>query len=161
MAWTGNQLKLTLGVLTLAGVLGAAFIGRTSRAPAPSQPTSHLELKGDNNIQIAGSNNVINPVPPPKLCRLKSHGVERYDRTFEDGEESGWMGGGHSQDEWCENLQNKLNAQNPGADFAILQKSESKRDTCLPFNCPQYNYYCKVQVKADPIYIAKLDDACK
>lgn len=78
-----------------------------SQAPGGQHASSHLEAKGDSNIQIAGSNNIVNSAPQPKSCRLKSHGVERYDRTFEDGEESGWMGGAHSQDEWCDNARYK------------------------------------------------------
>jgi hypothetical protein len=156
---TSNQVKILLGVLTLAGVLGAALIGMSSHSDSDAA-AGHFEANGDNNIQVNGSNNTINSTPKTRACRLPSHGVERYGRTFQDGESSGWMGGGHSQPEWCDNLKNKLLAQNPGADIAVLDHSESKRGTCPPFNCPQYNYYCKVEVKADPQYLSKVDDAC-
>jgi hypothetical protein len=162
MALTKKQVTIVVALLGLAGVLGAAIIERSgsSGAEAHRQSVPNLQSNGTNNIQVVGFNNTINAQPAIRECRLKSHGVERYGRVFPDGESSGWMGGGHSQEEWCSNLSNKLVAQNPGAEVKVLLKSESKKNTCYIVNCPQYNYYCKVLVKADPIYFLKPDPAC-
>ena len=35
-----------------------------------------------------------NPVPQPRTCRDKTHGIERYGRTFDTEHSSSWMGGG-------------------------------------------------------------------
>lgn len=166
MTLTKKQVPIVVALLGLAGVLGAAIIERSGgshdRAGAGRQvqPVLNVQSNANNSIQVVGSNNTINAQPAIRECRLKSHGIERYGRVFDDGESSGWMGGGHSQDEWCSNLSNKLMAENPGADVVVLNHSESKKTTCAPFNCPQYNYYCEVSVKADPIYFLKADPAC-
>ena len=163
MADGNNRTRIILGVLTLIGVLGAALINhwwRSGSSNATQAPTTQ-HISGDNNIQFTGSNNVVNPPATPRPCRDKSHGVERYARTFEHEETSGWMGGGYSQDPWCNNVIGRLRGENPDADFKVIAKSENKKNTCAPFNCPQYQYYCKVEVQTDPIYIEKLDSACK
>lgn len=137
-------------------------------APAPAlAPASNggggttQTISGNNNLQISGSNNVVNPLPTPKPCRDKSHGVESYARTFDVDRTSQWMGGGYSQDPWCNDVISELRGQNPDGTFEVLGKSENKKNTCPPFNCPQYQYYCKVRVNTDPIYVEKLSSACK
>lgn len=101
------------------------------------------------------------PAAQPAPCRDKSHGVERYQREFDVAEKSHWMGGGYSQDPWCTDLIGKLRGQHPEARFAVLEKSEESKSTCLPLNCPQYQYYCKVRVSTDPLYFEKQTSACK
>lgn len=167
MADGKNRTQIILGVLTLVGVLGAAVInhwrGGAESSPntASAQATPSQQIRGDNNIQFTGSNNVINPPAAPRACRDKSHGVERYTKTFEHEETSHWMGGGYSQDPWCNDVIGRLRGENPEGQFKVLAKSEDKKDTCPPLNCPQYQYYCKVQVETDPIYFERLDSACK
>jgi hypothetical protein len=164
-----NKTQLILGVLALVGVLGAALVnhwrggGDSGASPSSNAATQvpSQQIKGDNNIQVAGSNNIVNPPATPRACRDKSHGVERYAKTFVHEEKSNWMGGGYSQDPWCNDVIGRLRGENPEAEFKVLAKSEDKKDTCSPFNCPQYQYYCKVQVDTDPVYIEKLDSACK
>jgi len=164
-----HRTQITLGVLTLIGVIGGAVIANWDKFSKPSpEPVKTEEeianstqsITGDNNVQISGSNNVVNPPVEPQPCRDKSHGVERYARTFEVARYSNWMGGGYSQDPWCNDVISSLRGENPDGVFEVLQKSESQRNTCAPFNCPQYKYYCKVQVKADPIYVERLSSAC-
>jgi hypothetical protein len=71
------------------------------------------------------------------------------------------MGCGYSQGPWCDNLMGRIRGEDPQALTSVLAKSEDKKTTCAPFNCPQYQYYCKVHVQTDPIYVEKLDSACK
>lgn len=135
----------------------------SSTAPPASVGVSgtNQSITGNNNTQISGSNNVINPLPVPKPCRDKSHGVESYARTFDVPKTSQWMGGGYSQDPWCNDVIGELRGQFPEALFEVIGKSENTKNTCAPFNCPQYQYYCNVRVKTDPIYIEKLSSACR
>jgi len=135
-----------------------------SPAASPGAPASSQggqQISGNNNVQISGSNNVVNPLPTPKACRDRSHGVERYQRTFESDGRSNWMGGGFNQDAWCSQLTAQLRTANPEGQFEVVAKSEDSKSTCSPFNCPQYQYYCKVRVSTDPLYVEKLDSACK
>ena len=131
-------------------------------APAPDGGDGTTQtINGNNNLQVSGSNNVVNPLPVPKPCRDKSHGIERYARTFDVERTSQWMGGGYSQDPWCNDVISELRGQNPEGTFEVLGKSENTKNTCSPFNCPQYQYFCKVRVNTDPIYVEKLSSACK
>ena len=59
-------------------------------------------------------------------------------------------GSGYSTGNWCNNLINMLRGQNPGGEFSVVSTSEDTKNTCSPFNCPQYLYHCTVHVKADP-----------
>lgn len=128
---------------------------------SPSIPSASQSITGDSNVQISGSNNVVNPAAIPKPCRDKTHGVESYGRTFEVDRYSNWMGGGYSQDPWCNEVLAGLRGEHPEGAFEVVAKSEKSKDTCPPFNCPQYMYYCKVQVKTDPIYVERLSSMCK
>lgn len=174
-----NKTKIILAVLGLIGGLGGAVIANWDKFnPKPEQPPmpapvaappnvpsfppqATQTIQGNNNVQFSVSNNVVNPPSVPKPCRDKSHGVERYIRTFEVEKKSPWMGGGYSQDPWCNDVISELRGQHPEATFEVIGKSEDKKDTCPPFNCPQYRYYCKVRVNTDPIYIEKLSSVCK
>ena len=96
----------------------------------------------------------------PKVCRDPSHGIERYGRTFTVQRTSPEMGGGHGQDEWCQNAISVLRGEFPGAEFSKVNSSESSRSHCPPFNCPQYTYYCTIKIQADPIYNERPSSAC-
>jgi len=98
---------------------------------------------------------------PNASCRIPSNGVERYARIFTVTEESGWMGGGHTQPDWCNNLIARLRSSNPkDSDFKVVNSGEQRKNTCPPLNCPQYNYFCTVQVQAEPIYYERDSPAC-
>lgn len=171
-----NRTQIVLGALAFAGVLGAAVFnnwgvlsgtekpkppastasGATTGAPASSQT-----ITGNGNLQISGSNNVVNPLPQPKACRDKTHGVERYVRIFEVERTSPWMGGGFSQEPWCSQVIGELRGQHPESEFDVLVMSEDSRSACAPLNCPQYRYHCRVRVKAEPVYVEKLSSVCR
>jgi len=169
--------EITLGVLTLVGVIATAVFGNWGKLtgsgkgkeePAknidkPVQQTAFQGIAGNNNIQVSGSNNIISPAPlptPPKPCRHKSHGVESYGRTFDVEQSSEWMGGGFDQEKWCSRVIDGLRGQHPEGMFEVLSRSERSESKCPPFNCPQYMYSCTVRVKTDPIYIEKVSSAC-
>ena len=87
--------------------------------------------------------------------------VERFGRTVAVTQDSGWMGGGHTQPEWCNNLIGNLRNQfPPDSQFKVLSSSERSKSSCTPFNCPQYNYTCTVEVQTDPIYNEKSSPKC-
>lgn len=97
--------------------------------------------------------------PPP--CRHPDHGVESYVKEFVVDRVSPWMGGGFSQDPWCKQAIAGLQGEYPGGAFTVVGKSESKKNTCPPFNCPQYQYICNIRVQAEPVYALKSSPACK
>lgn len=97
----------------------------------------------------------------PKACRDKSHGIERYGREFDITRSSHWMGGGYSQDPWCNDVIGQLRGEHPDGAFNKVSSSERSNNTCPPFNCPQYQYICTIHVKTDPVYIEKASGACR
>lgn len=97
---------------------------------------------------------------PKAACRDKSHGIESYGRVFTVDQTSPWMGGGFDPGRWCAQVIGVLRGQYPDGDFKELSRSEQSHTTCAPFNCPQYQYRCSVQVSADPVYVSKVSDAC-
>lgn len=69
-------------------------------------------------------------------------------RTFSVTRESGWRGGGYSPNAWCTDLISILKGEHPQGQFKIIASGEQHESRCSPFNCPQYNYSCTVQVTA-------------
>jgi len=163
-----NRTAVIVGALALIGVIGAAVIAnwdkldRVAIEPyAASAPASGQSISGNNNTQISGSNNVINPVPTPTACREKAHGVEKFQRVTSVSKISNPMGGGFNQVAWCNQAIAELRAQNPEGAFEVESSSETSRSTCAPFNCPQYQYTCTVRASTDPLYVEKLSSACR
>ncbi len=103
----------------------------------------------------------INPDVNTLSCRHPSHGVERYQRSFPVTMTSPEMGGGHSQPEWCNSAKGTLAGQYPGGNFSVTGSSESTKNHCSPFNCPQYTYVCTLQVDADPVYKVAVGPECR
>lgn len=142
-----RKTQILVAVIGLIGALGAALFANWDKVVGHAHGTS----TGASAPSDTG----------PKVCRDKSHGIERYARSFTVERTSLWMGGGYSQDPWCNDVIAQQRGQVPDAEFNVLAKSEDKKNTCAPFNCPQYQYYCKVEVHADPIYEEKASSACK
>ena len=147
-----NKTQIVIAALWLIGVLGGALfanwdkvIGKEASKPpqADSAPVTMRSqaMTGDNNVQISGSNIVVNPPPQEKPCPDKSHGVERFARTFVAERTSNWMGGGYSQDPWCNDVINMLRAQHPDGEFKVIAKLEKGETKCAHLNCPQYQYF--------------------
>jgi hypothetical protein len=110
---------------------------------------------------MGGRDVTINPDPEKLTCRHSSHGVERYQRAFNVTRTSGEMGGGHTQDEWCNNVIGALSGEYPGGNFSVVGKDERSKNHCWPSNCPQYTYICTVRVEADPVYKAAVGPECR
>lgn len=98
--------------------------------------------------------------PSTKTCRLPAHGVESYQRSFDVTRESGWRGGGYDQNRWCGDVIGILRGEHPAAVFSVKSQGENSESKCPPFNCPQYNYTCTIEVKTDPLYKNQPDAAC-
>jgi hypothetical protein len=165
-----NSTKIVLGILTLTGVVGAAMIGTWSKnghkadsaGVTFSTSGNHVinASGGDHNTYNANSYENSTIYAKPKVCRLPSHGVEAYGSTFKRDETSPWMGGGYDPGKWCNDVIGRLRGEHPGGAFTVLSQSEHSHTTCSPFNCPQYQYFCTVQVQADPVYIEREDSEC-
>lgn len=97
----------------------------------------------------------------PRACRDPSHGIERYAREFEATRSSHFMGGGYSQDRWCNDATAQLRTEHPSGQFQVTRTSENKKDSCPPFNCVQYQYHCTLKVRTDPVYVEKVSSACR
>ena len=161
-----NRKEITIAALSLIGVLGAALFTNWDKIwPAsqvgPTDPKGSLSIQGNNNIQVDSGSVVVNNVPPPKPCRDKSHGIERYARELDVERWSNWMGGGYSQEPWCNDVINSLRGEHPEGEFSVAKMDERSESKCKPLNCPQYKYYCKVHIKTEPIYIERLSSARK
>lgn len=100
--------------------------------------------------------------PAPRACRIPNNGIERYALEFDVNRDSGWRGGGsgYSTSNWCNDLVASLRGEHPEGIFTVIAQSEDHKNTCAPFNCPQYLYHCTVHVKADPVYFEKISSEC-
>jgi hypothetical protein len=100
--------------------------------------------------------------PAPRACRIRTNGIERYGREFDVPRDSGWRGGGsgYSTGNWCAELIASLRSEHPDGDFSVVTQSENQKNTCAPFNCPQYLYHCTVHVKTDPVFYEKVSADC-
>lgn len=70
------------------------------------------------------------------------------------------MGGGHSQGRWCDDVIAILKGEYPASILDVTGTDENSKNTCAPFNCPQYQYLCKVRVRAEPIFFLRESPAC-
>ena len=147
------------------GVSGAAKYDSASSKNVLQKDLAEV-LKDSRNCRLQVWNDLkgkfeVGTVTPPKACRDKSHGVERYTREFEVTRSSHLMGGGFNQPRWCADALAQLRTEFTVAEFQQLRSSENTTNTCSPFNCPQYQYHCTFKVKADPIFVEKQSSACK
>ena len=90
----------------------------------------------------------------------RSHGIERYsiDQNFSG--QSGWRSGGYNQNQWCGEYTAQLRGKYPDAVFVKKGSSEQRRSRCNPFNCPEYQYTCVINIKANPVFKEIVSDAC-
>ena len=115
--------------------------------------------KGDYNSCISGIVQALSTQPPRK-CRIRQNGIERYTRQFLVTQSSPEMSGGHSPGEWCNTMIGGLRGQHPDGNFTAVSTSESSRSGCPPFNCPLYRYQCTVSVETDAIYKEEASPLC-
>lgn len=159
-----TELNSLLKKLADAKISGAASYAADHYAGLlqPDLPSA-LKDQRDCKLRIFGNlvDKLIVPVErKPKECRIPSNGVERFQRAFDVTRESGWRGGGYDQNRWCNDLISVLRGEHPSGQFTIKVNSENQKNTCAPFNCPQYNYVCTVHVEADPIYKEAASTLC-
>ena len=127
-----NKTAVVVAIVALAGAIDAAVIANwdkltrsnVEKPNAASAPGVAQTNTGNNNTQIAGSNNVVNSLPVPKPCRDKSHGVEEYQRIFPASRDSNWMDGGFNQGAWCNQVIAELSRANPDGSFRVLAQSQ-------------------------------------
>ena len=93
------------------------------------------------------------------MCRNPENGVERWGYEVTINQESNWRGGGGSQPGYCAEAAAELKKKYPNrSELEVVTSNERPRDTCSPFRCIQYKYFCTIRVKGDPLY---LEAACK
>jgi hypothetical protein len=92
---------------------------------------------------------ILIPALTPRDCTGRT--ILGFGRELDVVKQSPEMGGGHNQGEWCATAITSLRGEHPNAQFSITGMSETSRNHCPPFNCPQYTYICSIRIKADPI----------
>ena len=142
-----------LGAAVEAGLTEANLLRTKFELASTQSEALRLQLQAIRTTQSSSA--------PLKSCRDKTHGVESYGKTDEVDRVSPWMGGGFSQGPWCDQVIADLRRKYADGDFNVMAKSETSKNTCAPFNCPNYQYRCKVRVRTDPIYAEKASPACK
>lgn len=96
-----------------------------------------------------------------KTCPRPEFGIQSWGATDVREANSGWMGGGHSQSEWCGKLAAQTFAESgagPERAWQVLNAGEDSRRTGLAH--VEYNYKCKVQVEYHPNYNVRTDPLC-
>lgn len=94
-------------------------------------------------------------------CRLPEFGQEGWNRTEEYPDLSGWMGGGHDQNWWCNQVaasfiqSRTIGPQNHTEHVASHE--ENDKDF---FGHVTYKYHCTIRVSWDPLYFEKQDPRC-
>jgi hypothetical protein len=168
--------SLNLAVPTPDGTVNTRITQSSGTGGALNYENENIRLQADKNIidcitgnlpivmnalgaRLPASGTSTQP-SAPQACRDPSHGVERYQHEIDVSRESGWRGGGYDQGRWCNEVLLALRAEHPNGDFRVLGSSEQSESKCKPFNCPQYNYICRVHIRADPIYNLKISPAC-
>ena len=97
------------------------------------------------------------------LCRNQSHGIEKWETEVGWGPEStGWLGGGHNQQDECNKIIAGALASRPDAQISLLPGSagmweESRKDI---LGHVEYKYYCRGTYRSGPIYVEKQSRAC-
>ncbi len=142
------------------GLSGSGAI-KTEQYQGVLQSDLANSLRDNAQCKLAVFNSMYSAlIRPPAICRDPTNGVERYTREFDVTKDSGWRGGGYDPSRWCQDLLAMVRSDNPKGDFSIVNKQEQRKNTCSPFNCPQYLYICTVHVKTDPIYKEAASPAC-
>lgn len=135
-------------------------------------PTAANDASGKSYLAIGPNNQVDIPlerIPPAaapvvpvsyKECRTPANGIETAEAIQPVSRTSHWMGGGYDPTKWCNDVTTALRATYPDAEFRVTGTGENKKSTCEPFNCPQYQYRCDVEVKIGAVYKLARAPAC-
>jgi hypothetical protein len=133
-----------------------AILMNLAITPAHSQSASGSAPNGITNSNNTVKNQTINNYAPNRTAPgCVGQKISAYGREYDVNRDSGWRGGGngYSTGNWCNDLKGMLQGEHPRADLEIVPSSasEDRKNTCSPFNCPQYLYHCTIHVKDDPI----------
>ncbi len=96
-----------------------------------------------------------------KSCRRPEFGVERWLRSEEFSQSSGWRDGGRSQQDWCNELIAATvqgRALGPEHLATVVNSSEDSNKDWKGH--VTYNYSCTVRISWQPLYAERQDPAC-
>ena len=131
------------GLMTLAvGIYQLYFVpsGEATRIASPLADSKRFEVQA------------------PGECRLPSHGIETYAKEDQVIIDSGWIGGGSSPGQFCEQKRRELESQRRDHEIVALA-SQEKSIRKLLFTV-RYRYTCIIRDRSDPVYKLALDEAC-
>lgn len=124
-----------------------------------SKPVFATVTDGD----ICGYETVSRTVQPDgyKSCRDISHGVERFANAEPVKQNSGRVGGGHSQPWWCQEMKNRYQAARPGLQIVWTNQTSGESSSKDWKGHVTYNYWCQVTAHWNPIYRLRATQACE
>jgi pimeloyl-ACP methyl ester carboxylesterase len=100
------------------------------------------------------------PASGPRECRLPQHGVEYWKHTEKWTADSGWRGGGSSEEQFCGAAKLTREKKYPDRTIALISENGSHRVVYNLFKHDEYRYNCTFEDQWDPVYKLAPDDAC-
>jgi hypothetical protein len=101
------------------------------------------------------------PVPASTHeCRLPEHGIEYYNHTQVWTADSGWRGGGSSDEQFCGAQKLAREKKYPDRTVVLVSKHGAHRVVYNPFKHDEYRYNCTFDDRWDPVYKLAKDDRC-
>jgi len=142
------------GNLTFRGAQGTTTVNVRQSTGATGISNELLRVGADQQTRdcmMPRIDRIISYVLGPRACDVTR--ATSFAREFNVERNSGWRGGGsgYSTNNWCAELTDMLRGQYPQGQFSVVGFHEDTKNTCEPFNCPQYLYHCTVHVKTDPV----------
>ena len=96
----------------------------------------------------------------PPECRLPQHGIEYWKHTEKWTADSGWRGGGSSDEQFCGAAKLAREKKYPDRTIVLIRKNGSHRVVYNPFKHDEYRYNCTFEDQWDPVYKLAPDDGC-
>lgn len=149
---------------------GASLQGQTDFTTYESVVQQQLmgELTDDRQcgIQIAKAaiDRACTTAPKYKTCRLPAFGISAWanDETLQG--TSGWRGGGYNPGAFCSDFTASIVAGRGLANGQYLVENlktgEEQRRTGFLSSVAQYNYYCSIRLRWNPVYNQRTDPLC-
>jgi hypothetical protein len=101
------------------------------------------------------------PTPSgPRECRLPQHGIEYWKHTETWTADSGWRGGGSSDEQFCGAAKLGREKKYPDRKVFLISKHGAHRVVYNPFKHDEYQYTCIFEDRWEPVYKLAADDAC-
>lgn len=115
--------------------------------------SSKVECRLNNRNEVVSSTRIQEPsIATVKACRHRNHGVDHYLIDRVEVRESHWMGGGYTQERWCNDAREMLRGGDVDALLEVARSWENTTNTCWPANCPQYKYFCEIRDRRQPVF---------